>query len=886
MSSAGDHLTILACTWFLMTLTCKSLLAISLRSTNSSGEAGGGHCAYDISKRSFSCANLTLTSIPEEIPSDVLSIDLSANEIRVIDDVAFYRFTEILNLNVGRNLLSYVSSDSFKRNTKLLRLMLDDNDLDTDFLKAVSTLNSLQELRLARNRITDTDQLSKISSLLTLDLSENEIDSLSSTILEDLPSLSRLNAASNRLKRCFLNVTFAPVQLEELNLSSNFIINFSISGLLPNLRVLDLSGNRLSNVERNWFLSFPLLEVFVVSGNPIAFIPDSAFSPSPYLERIEMNFLRNLTSINDNIFGSSHRLKYLEISHNPPLDSVQWAAFRNLTQLTTLDLSFNALSTLDLEILGSLVMLETLDLNGNPWLCDCQMLEHFSALRDVHTNGSVILSIEFICSNFPLIVDRYVTDLYASNITVGDLDCKTPKIYSSARKARHQLGSSAILDCVVMGNPMPQIVWVTNRNVTLRYVNTSDEYDITMSSMTSSSMEGSRSYFHHYERVSHFFVLKNGSLHIAYVTRKDAGFYRCLALNGTVVVDTIVVEFCLDYEVMSVVAVTSIIVGFLTAAGFFLIAVVIGIVRYFTFVCSEKEKAKRKSIRQVLDAIQDYKSAQIDKLSAYKTAKMDQLSAFKSAKIDQFSAFGHARIGRIRTYKQATVTNVLQHLERMREHYANQTVRIKDNCAQQMDKLRDSYSIQRGKFKDYRSYQAEKIRDNYNAQVLKVREYSVQQMLRLREQYKAQQQNVLKLLELLDIGNCVTVIEAECMHTESVIFDASIVFDFEAHSIHVPRDSDSNLSDESHYLTAGESESSSIDSPRSQLKSCVIDVEPTSSRLSTEDVDDGTSDSDNDIYLESLQLDAVDDSSFSASNTMDDARNNVGTRESDMETEC
>lgn len=64
----------------------------------------------------------------------------------------------------------------------------------------------------------------------------------------------------------------------------------------------------------------------------------------------------------------------------------------------------------------------------------------------------------------------------------------------------------------------------------------------------------------------------------------------------------------------------------------------------------------------------------------------------------------------------------------------------------------------------------------------------VMQMLRLREQYKLQQQHLLKLLELLDIGNCVNVIEAECVRTESTIFDADIAFDDGAQSIHVPQD--------------------------------------------------------------------------------------------------
>ena len=89
------------------------------------------------------------------------------------------------------------------------------------------------------------------------------------------------------------------------------------------------------------------------------------------------------------------------------------------------------------------------------------------------------------------------------------------------------------------------------------------------------------------------------------------------------------------------------------------------------------------------------------------------------------------------------------------------------------------------------------------------------QMARLREQYKLQQQHLLKLLELLEIGNCVTVIEAECTRTESTIFDADIVFDLEAQPIHLHRENDLNLSfDETNEdLSPGSSSSSLNDDP-------------------------------------------------------------------------
>jgi len=71
---------------------------------------------------------------------------------------------------------------------------------------------------------------------------------------------------------------------------------------------------------------------------------------------------------------------------------------------------------------------------------------------------------------------------------------------------------------------------------------------------------------------------------------------------------------------------------------------------------------------------------------------------------------------------------------------------------------------------------------------MRIREYGSSQMERLREQYKIQQQHLVKLLEIMDIGNCLTVIEAECLHTESMIFDPDFNLDFALHPVHIPRE--------------------------------------------------------------------------------------------------
>ena len=89
------------------------------------------------------------------------------------------------------------------------------------------------------------------------------------------------------------------------------------------------------------------------------------------------------------------------------------------------------------------------------------------------------------------------------------------------------------------------------------------------------------------------------------------------------------------------------------------------------------------------------------------------------------------------------------------------------------------------RFRDSRSMSVSK---QYRASVARARNYTNEQVARLREQYKQQQQYLLKLLELIDVGSCVSSsVEAECIRAESAIFDATVEFDDEARPTYASR---------------------------------------------------------------------------------------------------
>ena len=760
------------------------------------------------------CDNASLTEIPSNLSPLVQHLSLRANNISFLDNNTFQHLPKLQILDLSDNPLTNISSSAFLSES-LYHLVLIGCGLEDVQLGALTGLKQLQHLSLAGNNITDLNSLplNSFTNLHTLDLSYNTLRQVPGDLLSSLLNLTTLELQGNAITALTWNhsaLTSHP--LRHLNLSHNGLEHMAADSLtiLSSLEHLDVRHNSLANMNVKLLGSLGQLSVLWLGANPLAHIPNWAFSNCSNLQHLQASAMPNLTNIPPFAFEGLVALKSLNLSNNPSLEFIHPAAFNPLSSLETLDLSQNHLETLFPHTFQNLTGLKSIALSGNPWSCDCDTKWLHQWVLEANQSGVLEQAQGIQCSYPERLVGTSLVRSSTSNFT-----CDEPHILNHTEVAWFQIGSQALLDCVVSGTPRPVVTWITPRRLVFRHHRALVDH-----SQVDPEEEAYHSYHPWHETQVYIHqpvydqritILPNGSLYIDYVTRADAGPYTCIAENylGN---DTVMVNFKLKY-LIKVTVVESIIVGFGSAFTFFLVTVVIAAIRYVTFWCSAEERNKRKGIREVLETIQDYKSAQFDKLKDYKQAKVEQISAYKSAKLGQLSAFKTAKIDKIRTYKQMTVTNVIFHMQRMREHYTGQVAKIKDNCSKQVEKLQENYCNQMGKFKDYKSYQVDRIRENYQSQVMKIREYGSDQLKRLRDQYKMQQLHIMKLLELLDIGNCMHVIEAECIRTESMIFDPNITFDLEAKPVHIclPYNEESGNSD---YLTASsEGEGSVVNMP-------------------------------------------------------------------------
>ncbi|XP_045479243.1 lutropin-choriogonadotropic hormone receptor isoform X2 [Harmonia axyridis] len=348
-----------------------------------------GHlCKCSADLQEFQCKGAGLEEVPRNLPFSISKLDLSNNNITVLNETSFSNYPNLEELILSDNKLDFIHPRTFIKNTLLKRLLLQNCDLSEIPKEALKPLKKLQTMNIGHNTITVLQKDAfpdEMKNLLVLLLKRNQIAEISENAFVKLTSLKVLELDDNYLTHIPLAVTKLP-QLQELSISGNRI-KYIPGGLLqqtPALALLELKGNSLEGVDfyafshlprlRKLILSdaknlstFPnlngtsALEVLRLDRASLGDVPSNLCTFCPKLKSLDLksNQLEKIPDIND-----CKEMRVLDLANNK-IRSVEGKVFRGMYQMHDLLLSHNEIQYIPQEAFHNLSKLQVLDLESN-----------------------------------------------------------------------------------------------------------------------------------------------------------------------------------------------------------------------------------------------------------------------------------------------------------------------------------------------------------------------------------------------------------------------------------------------------------------------------------------------------------------------------------------
>lgn len=217
----------------------------------------------------YGIKNKNLTSIQgfEQIPTyypshhdlhkineENLIINFSDNNLLSIDinPYIFQQFKNLKHLILSKNRFSDINAINiiFPYCIQLIELDLGTNQLTTVSSKTFEQLTQLETLYLDNNQLKELDTLAfqGLEKLRILKLHTNQLKSIDKGILDNLILLKKLDLHNNQLTEIDVELLKALVNLEYLDLSNNMLayIDPEILKNLKKLKYLTISGNYLT----------------------------------------------------------------------------------------------------------------------------------------------------------------------------------------------------------------------------------------------------------------------------------------------------------------------------------------------------------------------------------------------------------------------------------------------------------------------------------------------------------------------------------------------------------------------------------------------------------------------------------------------------------------
>lgn len=294
--------------------------------------------------------------------ASLTELNLSINQIAALGAGLFADLVRLMYLDLSQNLLTQFATGAFSGLAALDSLRLESNCLTVLPAGFGASLGSLTIIELSDNRLAQLDApFAGMSNLLYAKLSSNRLTALAAGDFAGLGKLTSLDLSKNNLSSLHPETFVGLGALEDLELQQNLLsgLHIDLFDGLSMLRGLHLSTNRLDHLEPGLLDGTPQLYLLELSGNQISHL-GAGLLTGLSLRRLKAdnNLLQNV------LLGDLTLLAEVDLSNNA-LTSLEADLFGGLTTLINIDLANNHLTRIEVGIFTGMVNLGSLRLSHN-----------------------------------------------------------------------------------------------------------------------------------------------------------------------------------------------------------------------------------------------------------------------------------------------------------------------------------------------------------------------------------------------------------------------------------------------------------------------------------------------------------------------------------------
>ncbi|XP_078418983.1 CD180 antigen [Cetorhinus maximus] len=292
------------------------------------------------------CSHLKLSNVPSDLPVNITVLKLSHNQLRYLPASALSRYRQLQTLDSGYNVITKIDGNLCMVLPFLQVLGLEHNQLSHLSVHYFSYCSSLIELYLQSNRIKEimSDPFKSLQNLTVLDVSHNKLVSAKLGTQPQLQKLQRLALSANKITQLKDNDFYflKNTTLYQLELSANSLTEFESDCFhkIGSLHVLVLDDVALSqNVTKRLCHVLSGTDIVELSlRNTHLKIQNTTFNGLNKTNLTSLDLSNNrLTSLQDNSFQWLHSLEYLHLENNS-IGHVTRQTFAGLENLKCLNL--------------------------------------------------------------------------------------------------------------------------------------------------------------------------------------------------------------------------------------------------------------------------------------------------------------------------------------------------------------------------------------------------------------------------------------------------------------------------------------------------------------------------------------------------------------------